>query len=162
MAKSNSIVYYSILTKIFPILLITPLLLITSNFTRNDFLWWFNEVPTVLRLGAIDITVESIFYTFVLSYAGSVFLIESIGNIDIKSGKPTGSVGGIFLIGAGITLFLFAGSVFIGLYDPIADTSELNVVLTIVMAFAIVMFVIQAREEIFHFRRFKFNARILS
>ena len=118
-------------------------------------------MPTVFGLGAIDITVESIFYTFVLSYAGSVFLIESIGNIDIKSGKPTGSVDGILLIGAGITLFLFAGSVFIGLYDPIADTSELNVVLTVVMSFAIVMFVIQAREEIFHFRRFKFNVRLL-
>ena len=117
-------------------------------------------MPTIFGLGAIDITVESIFYTFVLSYAGSVFLIESMGNINRN--EATGSVGGILLIGAGITLFLFAGSVFIGLYDPIADTSELNVVLTIVMAFAIVMFVIQAREEIFHFRRFKFNARLLS
>lgn len=120
-------------------------------------------MPTIFGLGAIDITVESIFYTFVLSYAGSVFLIESIGNVDLKGGgKPTGSVGGIFLIGAGITLFLFAGSVFIGLYDPIADTSELNVVLTIVMSFAIVMFVVQAREEIFHYRRFKFNTRLIS
>ena len=158
MAK-NTIAYYTILTKLFPLMLITPLLLITSNFTRNDFLWWFNQVPTVFGFGAIDITVESIFYTFVLSYAGSVFLIESMGNI--KRNEATGSVGGVLLIGAGVTLFLFAGFTFIGLYDPMADTSELNVVLTVVMSFAIVMFVVQAREEIFHYRRFKFNARML-
>lgn len=155
MAKNNSIVYYSVLSKIFPLILITPLLLITSTFTRNDFVSWFSEI-------GINITVESIFFTFVLSYAGAVFLIESIGNVDLKSGKPIGSVGGIFLIGAGITLFIFAGSVFVGVYDPIADSSEFNVVLTIVMSFAIVMFVVQAREEIFHYRRFKFNARLLS
>ena len=155
MAKNNSIVYYTVLSKIFPLILITPLLLITSTFTRNDFVSWFSEI-------GINITVESIFFTFVLSYAGAVFLIESIGNVDLKSGKPIGSVGGIFLIGAGITLFIFAGSVFVGVYDPIADSSEFNVVLTIVMSFAIVMFVVQAREEIFHYRRFKFNARLLS
>lgn len=155
MAKNNSIVYYSVLSKIFPLILITPLLLITSTFTRNDFVSWFSEI-------GINITVESIFFTFVLSYAGAVFLIESIGNVDLKSGKPIGSVGGIFLIGAGITLFIFAGSVFVGVYDPIADSSEFNVVLTLVMSFAIVMFVVQAREEIFHYRRFKFNARLLS
>lgn len=131
------------------------MLLITSTFTRNDFVSWFSEI-------GINITVESIFFTFVLSYAGAVFLIESIGNVDLKSGKPIGSVGGIFLIGAGVTLFIFAGSVFVGVYDPIADSSEFNVVLTIVMSFAIVMFVVQAREEIFHYRRFKFNARMLS
>lgn len=155
MAKNNSIVYYSVLSKIFPLILITPLLLITSTFTRNDFVSWFSEI-------GINITVESIFFTFVLSYAGAVFLIESIGNVDLKSGKPIGSVGGIFLIGAGVTLFIFAGSVFFLGYDPIADSSEFNVVLTIVMSFAIVMFVVQAREEIFHYRRFKFNARMLS
>lgn len=155
MAKNNSIVYYSVLSKIFPLILITPLLLITSTLTRNDFVSWFSEI-------GINITVESIFFTFVLSYAGAVFLIESIGNVDLKSGKPIGSVGGVFLIGAGITLFIFAGSVFVGVYDPIADSSEFNVVLTIVMSFAIVMFVVQAREEIFHYRRFKFNARMLS
>ena len=155
MAKNNSIVYYSVLSKIFPLILITPLLLITSTFTRNDFVSWFSEI-------GINITVESIFFTFVLSYAGAVFLIESIGNVDLKSGKPIGSVGGVFLIGAGVTLFIFAGSVFVGVYDPIADSSEFNVVLTIVMSFAIVMFVVQAREEIFHYRRFKFNARLLS
>ena len=59
-------------------------------------------------------------------------------------------------------MFIFAGSVFVGVYDPIADSSEFNVVLTIVMSFAVVMFVVQAREEIFHYRRFKFNARLLS
>ena len=155
MAKNNSIVYYSVLTKIFPLILITPLLLITSTFTRNDFVSWFSEI-------GINITVESIFFTFVLSYAGAVFLIESIGNVDLKSGKPIGSVGGIFLIGAGVTLLIFAVGIFFFGYDPIADSSEFNVVLTIVMSFAIVMFVVQAREEIFHYRRFKFNARMLS
>ena len=155
MAKNNSIVYYSVLSKIFPLILITPLLLITSTFTRNDFVSWFSEI-------GINITVESIFFTFVLSYAGAVFLIESIGNVDLKSGKPIGSVGGIFLIGAGVTLLIFAVGIFFFGYDPIADSSEFNVVLTIVMSFAIVMFVVQAREEIFHYRRFKFNARLLS
>jgi hypothetical protein len=156
MAKNNSIVYYSVLSKIFPLILITPLLLITSTLTRNDFVSWFSEI-------GINITVESIFFTFVLSYAGAVFLIESIGNVDLKSGKPIGSVGGIFLIGAGVTLLIFAVGIFFFGYDPIADSSEFNVVLTIVMSFAIVMFVVQAREEIFHYRRFKFNAtRLLS
>ena len=155
MAKNNSIVYYSVLSKIFPLILITPLLLITSTLTRNDFVSWFSEI-------GINITVESIFYTFLLSYAGAVFLIESIGNVDLKSGKPIGSVGGIFLIGAGVTLLIFAVGIFFFGYDPIADSSEFNVVLTIVMSFAIVMFVVQAREEIFHYRRFKFNARMLS
>ena len=155
MAKNNSIVYYSVLSKIFPLILITPLLLITSTFTRNDFVSWFSEI-------GINITVESIFFTFVLSYAGAVFLIESIGNVDLKSGKPIGSVGGIFLIGAGVTLLIFAVGIFFFGYDPIADSSEFNVVLTLVMSFAIVMFVVQAREEIFHYRRFKFNARMLS
>jgi hypothetical protein len=155
MAKNNSIVYYSVLSKIFPLILITPLLLITSTLTRNDFVSWFSEI-------GINITVESIFFTFVLSYAGAVFLIESIGNVDLKSGKPIGSVGGIFLIGAGVTLLIFAVGIFFFGYDPIADSSEFNVVLTIVMSFAIVMFVVQAREEIFHYRRFKFNARMLS
>lgn len=155
MAKNNSIVYYSVLSKIFPLILITPLLLITSTFTRNDFVSWFSEI-------GINITVESIFFTFVLSYAGAVFLIESIGNVDLKSGKPIGSVGGIFLIGAGVTLLIFAVGIFFFGYDPIADSSEFNVVLTLVMSFAIVMFVVQAREEIFHYRRFKFNARLLS
>jgi hypothetical protein len=132
------------------------LLLITSTLTRNDFVSWFSEI-------GINITVESIFFTFVLSYAGAVFLIESIGNVDLKSGKPIGSVGGIFLIGAGVTLLIFAVGIFFFGYDPIADSSEFNVVLTIVMSFAIVMFVVQAREEIFHYRRFKFNAtRLLS
>ena len=155
MAKNNSIVYYSVLSKIFPLILITPLLLITSTLTRNDFVSWFSEI-------GINITVESIFFTFVLSYAGAVFLIESIGNVDLKSGKPIGSVGGIFLIGAGVTLLIFAVGIFFFGYDPIADSSEFNVVLTIVMSFAVVMFVVQAREEIFHYRRFKFNARLLS
>ena len=131
------------------------MLLITSTFTRNDFVSWFSEI-------GINITVESIFFTFVLSYAGAVFLIESIGNVDLKSGKPIGSVGGIFLIGAGVTLLIFAVGIFFFGYDPIADSSEFNVVLTIVMSFAVVMFVVQAREEIFHYRRFKFNARLLS
>ena len=131
------------------------MLLITSTFTRNDFVSWFSEI-------GINITVESIFFTFVLSYAGAVFLIESIGNVDLKSGKPIGSVGGIFLIGAGVTLLIFAVGIFFFGYDPIADSSEFNVVLTLVMSFAIVMFVVQAREEIFHYRRFKFNARLLS
>ena len=156
MAKNNSIVYYSVLSKIFPLILITPLLLITSTLTRNDFVSWFSEI-------GINITVESIFFTFVLSYAGAVFLIESIGNVDLGSrSKPIGSVGGIFLIGAGVTLLIFAVGIFFFGYDPIADSSEFNVVLTIVMSFAIVMFVVQAREEIFHYRRFKFNARMLS
>jgi hypothetical protein len=153
--KQNTIVYYTVITKIFPLLLIVPLFLITSTFTRNDFVSWFNQI-------GINLTVESIFYTAVLTYAGVVFLIESIGNVDLKSGKPTGSIGGVFLIGAGVILLVFAGSVFVGVYDPIADTSELNVVLTFVMGFAIVMFVVQAREEIFHYRRFKFNTRLLS
>ncbi len=155
MGKQNTIVYYTVITKIFPLLLIVPLFLITSTFTRNDFVSWFNQI-------GINLTVESIFYTAVLTYAGVVFLIESIGNVDLKSGKPTGSIGGVFLIGAGVILLVFAGSVFVGVYDPIADTSELNVVLTFVMGFAIVMFVVQAREEIFHYRRFKFNTRLLS
>ena len=156
MAKNNSIVYYSVLSKIFPLILITPLLLITSTFTRNDFVSWFSEI-------GINISVESIFFTFVLSYAGAVFLIESIGNIDLSSrSSPIGSVGGIFLIGAGVTLLIFAVGIFFFGYDPIADSSEFNVVLTLVMSFAIVMFVVQAREEIFHYRRFKFNARLLS
>jgi hypothetical protein len=153
--KQNTIVYYTVITKIFPLLLIVPLFLITSTLTRNDFVSWFNQI-------GINLTVESIFYTAVLTYAGVVFLIESIGNVDLKSGKPTGSIGGVFLIGAGVILLVFAGSVFVGVYDPIADTSELNVVLTFVMGFAIVMFVVQAREEIFHYRRFKFNTRLLS
>ena len=135
MAKNNSIVYYSVLSKIFPLILITPLLLITSTLTRNDFVSWFSEI-------GINITVESIFFTFVLSYAGAVFLIESIGNVDLGSrSNPIGSVGGIFLIGAGVTLLIFAVGIFFFGYDPIADSSEFNVVLTIVMSFAIVMFV---------------------
>ena len=56
-----------------------------------------------------------------------------------------------------IGCFIFAGSIFVGVYDPMSDSSEFNTVLSVIMGMAIILFVIQAREEIFHYRRFKMN-----
>ena len=151
-SKQNAIVYYSLVTKVFPLLLLVPLFLITSAWTKASTMDWLLDV-------GINLTVESIFYTVILAYTGIIFVIETMSNLPDRS-RSSDSIG---LMGAGILgaiaigCFIFAGSIFVGVYDPMSDSSEFNTVLSIIMIMAIILFVIQAREEIFHYRRFKIN-----
>ena len=150
-SKQNAIVYYSLVTKVFPLLLLVPLFLITSAWTKASTMDWLLDV-------GINLTVESIFYTVILAYTGIIFVIETMSNLpDRSNGNPIGLMGAGILGAIAIGCFIFAGSIFVGVYDPMSDSSEFNTVLSIIMIMAIILFVIQAREEIFHYRRFKMN-----
>lgn len=149
--KQNAIVYYSVISKVLPLLFLIPLFLVTSIFTRADTLTWFSQI-------GINLTVESIFFTVLLSYTGIIFLIETIQHLpDVNTGNPIGLFGSAMLGVIALGCFIFAGAVFTDIYDPIADSGEFNIVLSIIMGLAIAMFIVQAREEIFHYRRFNMN-----
>ena len=150
-SKQNAIVYYSLVTKVFPLLLLVPLFLITSAWTKASTMDWLLDV-------GINLTVESIFYTVILAYTGIIFVIETMSNLPDRSSDSSIGLMGAGILGAiAIGCFIFAGSIFVGVYDPMSDSSEFNTVLSIIMIMAIILFVIQAREEIFHYRRFKMN-----
>ena len=150
-SKQNAIVYYSLVTKVFPLLLLVPLFLITSAWTKASTMDWLLDV-------GINLTVESIFYTVILAYTGIIFVIETMSNLpDRSNGNPIGLMGAGILGAIAIGCFIFAGSIFVGVYDPMSDSSEFNTVLSIIMIMAIILFVVQAREEMFHYRRFKMN-----
>jgi cation transport ATPase len=150
-SKQNAIVYYSLVTKVFPLLLLVPLFLITSAWTKASTMDWLLDV-------GINLTVESIFYTVILAYTGIIFVIETMSNLpDGNKGNPIGLMGAGILGAIAIGCFIFAGSIFVGVYDPMSDSSEFNTVLSIIMIMAIILFVVQAREEMFHYRRFKMN-----
>ena len=150
-SKQNAIVYYSLVTKVFPLLLLVPLFLITSAWTKASTMDWLLDV-------GINLTVESIFYTVILAYTGIIFVIETMSNLpDRNNGNPIGLMGAGILGAIAIGCFIFAGSIFVGVYDPMSDSSEFNTVLSIIMIMAIILFVVQAREEMFHYRRFKMN-----
>jgi len=150
-SKQNAIVYYSLVTKVFPLLLLVPLFLITSAWTKASTMDWLLDV-------GINLTVESIFYTVILAYTGIIFVIETMSNLPDRSSDSSIGLMGAGILGAiAIGCFIFAGSIFVGVYDPMSDSSEFNTVLSIIMIMAIILFVIQAREEIFHYRRFKIN-----
>lgn len=150
-SKQNAIVYYSLATKVFPLLLLVPLFLITSAWTKASTMDWLLDV-------GINLTVESIFYTVILAYTGIIFVIETMSNLPDRSSDSSIGLMGAGILGAiAIGCFIFAGSIFVGVYDPMSDSSEFNTVLSIIMIMAIILFVIQAREEIFHYRRFKIN-----
>lgn len=154
-SKQNAIVYYSLVTKVFPLLLLVPLFLITSAWTKASTMDWLLDV-------GINLTVQSIFYTVILAYTGIIFVIETMSNLpDGNKGNPIGLMGAGILGAIAIGCFIFAGSIFVGLYDPMNDSSEFNTefntVLSIIMIMAIILFVVQAREEMFHYRRFKMN-----
>ena len=150
-SKQNAIVYYSLVTKVFPLLLLVPLFLITSAWTKASTMDWLLDV-------GINLTVESIFYTVILAYTGIIFVIETMSNLpDGNKGNPIGLMGAGILGSIAIGCFIFAGSIFVGVYDPMSDSSEFNTVLSIIMIMAIILFVVQAREEMFHYRRFKMN-----
>ena len=146
-SKQNAIVYYSLATKVFPLILLVPLFLITSAFTKSYTMDWLLEI-------GINLTVERLFYTAIFAYTGIIFVIETMSNLPDKNAGPfaSGILGSIAL-----SFIIFAGLIFVGVYDPMSDTSVVNTVLSVIMVMAIILFVIQAREEIFHFRRFKFN-----
>ena len=150
-SKQNAIVYYSLVTKVFPLLLLVPLFLITSAWTKASTMDWLLDV-------GINLTVQSIFYTVILAYTGIIFVIETMSNLpDGNKGNPIGLMGAGILGAIAIGCFIFAGSIFVGVYDPMSDSSEFNTVLSIIMIMAIILFVVQAREEMFHYRRFKMN-----
>ena len=150
-SKQNAIVYYSLVTKVFPLLLLVPLFLITSAWTKASTMDWLLDV-------GINLTVESIFYTVILAYTGIIFVIETMSNLpDRSNGNPIGLMGAGILGAIAIGCFIFAGSIFVGVYDPMSDSSEFNTVLSIIMIMAIILFVVQAREEMFHYRRFNMN-----
>ena len=150
-SKQNAIVYYSLVTKVFPLLLLVPLFLITSAWTKASTMDWLLDV-------GINLTVESIFYTVILAYTGIIFVIETMSNLPDRSSDSSIGLMGAGILGAiAIGCFIFAGSIFVGVYDPMSDSSEFNTVLSIIMIMAIILFVVQAREEMFHYRRFKMN-----
>ena len=150
-SKQNAIVYYSLATKVFPLILLVPLFLITSAWTKSYTMDWLLDI-------GINLTVERLFYTAILAYTGIIFAIETMSNLpDRTNGNPIGLMGAGILGSIAIGCFIFAGSIFVGVYDPMSDSSEFNTVLSVIMGMAIILFVIQAREEIFHYRRFKMN-----
>ena len=148
---SKAIVHYTIIMKIFPLIMMVPLFMVTSIWTRGGSAEWLGNA-------GIDLTVEMIYFTTLLTFTGIVFLIETVLSLPEYNKSNAGLFGAVLLGGLAIGSFLFAGAIFTGAYsDPTTDSSEINIILSILMLISITMFVVQAREEIFHFRRLSFH-----
>jgi len=132
------------MTKLLPIFLLIPIFLFTSVLTI-DF------IPD-------RFTLEDAYYLVALGYAGVIFLIEMSFALPEAGKSNAGVFGAVLLAGLAIGSFIFAGLIFFDLYDPQDDTGALNVTLSILILIGILMFIVQAREEIFHYKRFSFHA----
>ena len=150
---TKAIVHYAIIMKIFPLIMMVPLFLVTSLWTRAGSAEWLSNA-------GIDLTVEMIYFTTLLTFTGVVFLIETAFALPEYGKSNAGLFGAVLLGGLAVGSFLFAGAIFTGAYaDPTTDNSEVNIILSILMLISIAMFVVQAREEIFHFRRLSFHSK---
>ena len=150
-SKQKAQIRQAVLTKIFPLILLVPLFLITSVFTKEEAITFFQPI------GIPDLTPSTIFYTGILAYTGIMFVIETIYALPDVNKSNAGVFGAVLLGGIAIGIFVFAGAIFTGVYDPATDETEFNVLLSILMLMAIGMFIAQAREEIFHYRRFSMH-----
>ena len=149
---NKTIVHYAIMSKILPLIMMVPLFLVTSVWTRDGATAWLGNA-------GLDLTVEMIFYTTILTFTGIMFLIETAFALP-EYGKSAGGAFGAILLGSlAIGSFIFALAIFVGTYDPVTDDGTFNVILSILMLISIGMFVAQGREEIFHFRRLSFHTK---
>lgn len=145
-------VHYGIIMKIFPLIMMVPLFLMTSIWTRVGSANWLGQA-------GLELTVEMIYFTTILTFTGIVFLIETAFALPEYTRSRSGMFGALLVGGLALSSFAFAGAIFVGAYDPIADDGELNGILSVIMIIAIIMFVFEGREEIFHFRRLSFHAK---
>ena len=142
--------HYAILSKVLPLILIVPLFLVTSSFTSES-------VADYMAVVGIQLTVASIVYTAILSYVGIMFTLETIFLLPETGKSSPGLFGAVLTAGIAISTFIFAGAIFTGAYNPINDTGIFNTILSLLMLGSILMFILQAREELFHFRRLSFH-----
>ncbi len=145
--KSRVMVYQAVLTKVLPLIFAIPALLIISPFTKS--------MPI---LSGLDPT--NILYGFLLLYMGLIFLIEMGFALPDSSKSNAGKFGAGLLFSLAIGSFLYGGGILGGFYDPLTNVTELNTALQILFLIAIIMFFFQAREEIFHFRRFRMHVAL--
>ena len=139
--------HYAIISKVFPLILLIPLFLVTSVWTRDGAAAWLSAVN-------LQLDVATVFYTGILTYTGIMYVIETIYALPETGKSSAGTFGAVLLGGIAIGTFVFAGAIFVGAYEPQEDSSTFNVVLSLIMLGAIIMFFMQGREEIFHFRRY--------
>lgn len=145
--KVQVIIYQATLTKVLPLIFAIPALLLISPWTR--------DLAIISSLDPLNA-----FYGLLLIYVGLVFLIE-MGFALPETGKSSAGVFGAFLLG-GLALgaFVFGGLIITDQYDVINDTGQLNTVLSVLLIIAIFMFVVQAREELFHHKRFSMHSAL--
>lgn len=143
---NRNTIHYAIISKIFPLILLVPLFLVTSVWTRDGAAVWLSNVNLTLD-------VATVFYTGILTYTGIMYVIETIYALPEYGKSSAGSFGAILLGGIALGTFVFAGAIFLGAYEPQTDDSTFNVILSLIMLGAIIMFIMQGREEIFHFRK---------
>lgn len=141
------IIYQATLTKILPLLFAIPALLIISPWTRN--------LAVISSLDPVNA-----FYGFLLFYVGLVFLIEMGFALPEMGKSSAGIFGAVLLGGLAIGAFAFGGLIVTDQYDVTNDTGTLNTVLSVLLIIAIGMFVVQAREELFHHKRFSMHSAL--
>ena len=136
------IVYQAILTKVLPLIFLVPAFLIIFPFTR-------------VSLSILD--PVNAFYGILLIYMGLVFFIE-MGFALPETGKSSAGIfGAVLLLALAVGSLFFASMILVDQYDVTGDQGIANTVLSILMIIAILMFVVQAREELFHYRRFSMH-----
>lgn len=129
----------AIALKVFPLFLALFAFLLISPWTRNAF--------------AFDPTQA--FYTLTLFFIGFSFLMESISAYPESRSAGTGVfvLGFVFLIALAFVAFAFAVGIITDIYNVMDDTTELNTILSILLAVSVLMFMAQARAEIFQGRK---------
>ena len=140
--KVKVIVYQAVLTKVLPLIFLIPAFLIIFPFTRD----------------ALSILEPvNAFYGILLIYVGLIYLIE-MGFALPEAGKGgAGIFGAVLLFALGIGSLFFASMILVDQYDVVNDQGFANQLLSVLMIIAILMFTVQAREELFHYRRFSMH-----
>lgn len=138
MASKTALQAHGLSTKFLPLFFLLIAFLYISDYTRDS-------------VAFVDPT--DFFIAIILGFAGLIFIYEGINNIPRK-GTTTGTAGFIFFFLFAVINFGFAIAIFYDVYQPLADTGDINLFLQIVVGVNMVMFLVQGIYEIYLQKRF--------
>lgn len=135
--RADALVAYATMTKLLPLGFALIMLFALSDFFKH-YSPYSDPLP--------------VFYGYFLAYSGIVTLLEALFVAPHSKIALGGLAFGLLLFIA-VSDFVFSGLLLTNTYDSLTF-SFLNGWLTVSLVVAVIMYVIQAREEIVHKRRF--------
>lgn len=132
MANKTALVAHGLSTKFFPLYLMLVVFLFVSDYTRD----------AVTGIDPTDFFIAS-----VLFFGGLVFIYEGFNNKPQRNGG-IGTAGFLFFFIVAGANIVFGYSIWIGEYDVLNDSGDLNLVLQILIGINMLMFLIQGIYEI--------------